>query len=164
MGKRGGERRSKVGCVYSAQGRGRVLRARQHVCVRGCRGTCEQSLVHTDLPEPEQDQRHAGGSHQVPLRVALLARCVRGTRKPGSDSYLGLLYPTEDYKVFGYLTCTNVKLILVADALNAKEANVKRVFQGLHTAYINAVSNPFYTPYTKIDSPTFARQVDALCG
>ncbi len=52
----------------------------------------------------------------------------------------------------------------MADALNAKEANVKRVFQGLHTAYIDAVSNPFYTPYTKIDSPTFARQVDALCG
>jgi len=45
-----------------------------------------------------------------------------------------------------YLTGTNVKLILVADSFNAKEAVVKKVFRDLHSAYIDAVSNPFYNP------------------
>ena len=64
----------------------------------------------------------------------------------GSDSYLGLLYPTEDYKVYGYLTSTHVKLILVTHNFNAKEASVRKVFESLHAAYIDAISNPFYTP------------------
>mmetsp|Transcript_11867 Transcript_11867/g.30306 ORF Transcript_11867/g.30306 Transcript_11867/m.30306 type:complete len:87 (+) Transcript_11867:65-325(+) len=74
--------------------------------------------------------------------------------------YLGLLYPTEDYKVFGYLTGTNVKLILVADSFNAKEAVVKKVFRDLHSAYIDAVSNPFYNPGKKIESKSFEQRVD----
>ncbi|PNG99629.1 Trafficking protein particle complex subunit 2-like protein, partial [Tetrabaena socialis] len=38
-------------------------------------------------------------------------------RGPGDsqDSYLGLLYPTEDYKVYGYLTNTHVKIVLLLD-------------------------------------------------
>ena len=64
----------------------------------------------------------------------------------GSDSYLGLLYPTEDYKVYGYLTSTHVKLILVTHNFNSKETSVRKVFESLHAAYIDAISNPFYTP------------------
>lgn len=31
---------------------------------------------------------------------------------------LGLLYPTEDYKVSGYVTNSKVKLVVVADSSN----------------------------------------------
>ncbi len=31
------------------------------------------------------------------------------------DLFLGLLYPTEDYNVYGYVTATSAKLILVLD-------------------------------------------------
>ena len=83
-----------------------------------------------------------------------------------------------------YLTSTQVKLILVTDTARlgtgtngnlspggggnvaqTKEgegAHVKKVFQLLHGAYIDAVSNPFYTPGKKIDSKLFSNKVDEI--
>ncbi|ELU02443.1 hypothetical protein CAPTEDRAFT_111660, partial [Capitella teleta] len=34
------------------------------------------------------------------------------------ELYLGLLYPTEDYKVYGYVTNTKVKFVLVVESSN----------------------------------------------
>ena len=31
------------------------------------------------------------------------------------EPYQGLLYPTEEYRVYGYITCTRVKLLIVVD-------------------------------------------------
>lgn len=31
------------------------------------------------------------------------------------EPYQGLLYMTEDYKVYGYITCTRVKLLITVD-------------------------------------------------
>lgn len=75
---------------------------------------------------------------------------------------MGLLYPTEDYKVYGYLTSTQVKLILVTSTFNAKETTVRQVFEKLHKAYIDAISNPFYTHGTKIESLGFSKIVDQI--
>lgn len=32
------------------------------------------------------------------------------------DKYLGMLYPIEEYKVYGYLTNTDIKFILVLNS------------------------------------------------
>ncbi len=50
-------------------------------------------------------------------------------RTPGelADSYLGMLYPTEDYKVYGYYTNTRIKLILVVDEPIAKDDEMRLV-------------------------------------
>uniref|UniRef100_A0A674ML70 Trafficking protein particle complex subunit 2-like protein n=1 Tax=Takifugu rubripes TaxID=31033 RepID=A0A674ML70_TAKRU len=34
------------------------------------------------------------------------------------ELYLGLLYPTEDYKVYGFVTNTKVKFVIVVDSSN----------------------------------------------
>uniref|UniRef100_H3AI50 Trafficking protein particle complex subunit 2-like protein n=1 Tax=Latimeria chalumnae TaxID=7897 RepID=H3AI50_LATCH len=34
------------------------------------------------------------------------------------ELYLGLLYPTEDYKVYGYVTNSKVKFVMVVDSSN----------------------------------------------
>ncbi|XP_054627751.1 trafficking protein particle complex subunit 2-like protein isoform X1 [Dunckerocampus dactyliophorus] len=34
------------------------------------------------------------------------------------ELYLGLLYPTEDYKVYGYVTNSKVKFVIVVDSSN----------------------------------------------
>ena len=34
------------------------------------------------------------------------------------ELYLGLLYPTEDYKVYGYVTNTKVKFVIVVESSN----------------------------------------------
>ena len=35
-----------------------------------------------------------------------------GAQKGATDPFLGLLYPVEDHKVFGYISNTNAKLIV----------------------------------------------------
>jgi len=79
-----------------------------------------------------------------------------------SDLYLGLLCPTEDYKVYGYITNTRNKLIVVVDDYDVREADVKSFFRGFHSIFSDAVSNPFYTPDEKISSRKFERDVVAL--
>ncbi|WAR12972.1 TPC2L-like protein, partial [Mya arenaria] len=34
------------------------------------------------------------------------------------ELYLGLLYPTEDYKVYGYVTNTKIKFVIVVESSN----------------------------------------------
>ncbi|KAI8833705.1 Longin-like domain-containing protein [Chytridium lagenaria] len=61
---------------------------------------------------------------------------------PGSkhtDLYLGLLFAMEDIAVFGYMTNTKIKFIVV-------DMEMKNLFRRIHGAYVNLVSNPFWDP------------------
>jgi len=106
------------------------------------------------------------GMQEDPIKFHYILHCSLDAfeeKADNKDSYLGLLYPTEDYKVYGYLTSTQVKLILVTHTFNqVKESSVREVFEGLHSAYIDAVSNPFYTPGKKIESKSFEGRVDRI--
>ncbi|KAK9823385.1 hypothetical protein WJX72_002400 [[Myrmecia] bisecta] len=79
-----------------------------------------------------------------------------------ADPYLGMLYPTEDYKVYGYISNTKMKFILVLDEPVAREDDMRMIFKRFHTAYVDAVSNPFYTGNTPITSPSFDASVRAI--
>jgi hypothetical protein len=48
---------------------------------------------------------------------------------PGAaaDLYLGLLYPTDTYQVFGYVTNTKAKLVVITDDADVKDLDVKSV-------------------------------------
>ncbi|KAL3139448.1 hypothetical protein ABBQ38_003778 [Trebouxia sp. C0009 RCD-2024] len=90
---------------------------------------------------------------------------VAAPRKaPGEifDTYLGMLYPTEDYKVYGYISNTRIKFILVVDEMLQKEDEVRMVFKRFHTAYVDAVSNPFYTTSTPVVSKRFDASVRTM--
>ncbi|KAJ7967138.1 trafficking protein particle complex subunit 2-like protein [Quillaja saponaria] len=76
-----------------------------------------------------------------------------------NETFLGLLYPTENYRVYGYLTNTKVKFILVTMDLDVRDADFFRRF---HAAYVDAVSNPFHVPDKKITSRTFAERVSTI--
>jgi hypothetical protein len=55
---------------------------------------------------------------------------VNNPKKPGvslNETYLGLLYPTEDYRVFGYLSNTKIKFILVTTDQDVRDADVRNV-------------------------------------
>jgi hypothetical protein len=78
-----------------------------------------------------------------------------------TDMYLGLLYPTEDYKVYGYTTNTKVKLIaVVLDDTDIKDSDIKNFFKWFHNAYTSTVCNPFYTVDTPIKSKRFDKDLD----
>jgi hypothetical protein len=44
-----------------------------------------------------------------------------------ADMYLGLLYPTDTYQVFGYVTNTKAKLVVITDDADVKDLDVKSV-------------------------------------
>eukprot|EP00128_Syssomonas_multiformis_P002323 Colp12_sorted_trinity150504_noHs@18647 len=84
--------------------------------------------------------------------------------KGNTDMYLGLLYPMEDYRVYGYVTNTKIKMIAVINDYDTavKDSEIKTFFRRLHTLYTDMVCNPFYTPGDKIESPAFQKGVSQL--
>ncbi|XP_074567555.1 uncharacterized protein LOC141824212 [Curcuma longa] len=79
-----------------------------------------------------------------------------------NESYLGLLYPTESYKVYGYLSNTKVKFLVVTTDLDVKDTDIRSFFRRFHAAYVDAVSNPFHVPGKKIVSRIFAARVSGI--
>jgi hypothetical protein len=73
------------------------------------------------------------------------------------ELYLGLLYSTEEHKVFGYVTNTKMKFIIVVESSNTllRDNEVRMMFRKLHTIYTDVVCNPFYIPGDPIVSKTF---------
>lgn len=79
------------------------------------------------------------------------------------EKYLGLLYPTEDFKVYGYVTNTHVKMILVlSESSTAKDPDIKYFFDKFHQLFVRVTCNPFYETNSRIESPMFASAVESL--
>ena len=80
--------------------------------------------------------------------------------------YLGLLFPTEIYKVYGYITNSDVKLLLIIAGddyqQSDRDSEIRILFQQLHSLYIDCICNPFYTVGEKIDSFQFEVTVRQL--
>lgn len=84
-----------------------------------------------------------------------------GTAKPPSDMYFGLLCSLEDCRVYGYLTSTQMKIIVVCkDVGEPLESGTKLLFNGIHKSYVQAVLNPFAELGSKLDSPKFMAEVN----
>lgn len=79
-----------------------------------------------------------------------------------TDPFLGLLYPVEEHKIFGYLTNTNIKILVVVRDVLLREDKVRELFKALHRLYIDAVSNPFVDVEAPITSPLFEQAVYRL--
>uniref|UniRef100_A0A182TB86 Trafficking protein particle complex subunit 2-like protein n=1 Tax=Anopheles maculatus TaxID=74869 RepID=A0A182TB86_9DIPT len=78
----------------------------------------------------------------------------------GRELYLGSLISTEQYKIYGYVTNTKIKFLIVIDASSTssfRENEVRAMFRNLHNLYTDAVCNPFYTPGEPLTSASFDR-------
>ncbi|OAD61287.1 Trafficking protein particle complex subunit 2-like protein [Eufriesea mexicana] len=82
------------------------------------------------------------------------------------DLYLGLLYATEEYKIYGYATNTKIKFIIVLHSSNIslRDNDVKMMFKKLHAAYSNTVCNPFYIPGDQLNSKSFDLAIMEIMG
>ncbi|KAJ1449238.1 Sedlin [Pelagophyceae sp. CCMP2097] len=80
-----------------------------------------------------------------------------------TDMYLGFLCPVDEFQIYGYMTNTKIKLMVVLDDQNkAQEADLRAFFQRIHGAYVEHLRNPF----AKLDggrilSKKFGAAVDA---
>ncbi|XP_047941988.1 trafficking protein particle complex subunit 2-like protein [Salvia hispanica] len=103
--------------------------------------------------------------HIVHCSLDVVDERANNPKKSGlitNETFLGLLNPTENYKVYGYLTNTKVKFILVSTDLEVRDVDARVFFGRFHTAYIDAVSNPFHIPGKKITSRKFAERVSTM--
>ncbi|KAB7504641.1 Trafficking protein particle complex subunit 2-like protein [Armadillidium nasatum] len=79
-----------------------------------------------------------------------------GQKLPGDsrELYLGLLYASEEYKIYGYTTNSKIKFIVITDVTNAalRDNEIRMMFRHLHSIYSTVVCNPFYVPGEKISS------------
>ena len=82
------------------------------------------------------------------------------------ELYLGSLYASEHQKVFGYVTNTKIKFIIVVDSSNSslRDNEVRQMFRKLHGAYTNVVANPFFVPGERISSQKFDVTVKNIMG
>eukprot|EP00698_Gefionella_okellyi_P004410 TRINITY_DN14070_c0_g1_i1.p1 TRINITY_DN14070_c0_g1~~TRINITY_DN14070_c0_g1_i1.p1 ORF type:complete len:129 (-),score=19.64 TRINITY_DN14070_c0_g1_i1:84-470(-) len=78
------------------------------------------------------------------------------------DSYLGLLFPIESYRVYGYVTNTRNKFVVIVDDADPKENDLKQIFRKFASAFTDAICNPFYVVGQPIASVKFQREIDAL--
>ncbi|XP_061830749.1 trafficking protein particle complex subunit 2-like protein isoform X2 [Nerophis lumbriciformis] len=61
------------------------------------------------------------------------------------ELYLGLLYPTEDYKVYGYVTNSRVKFVIVVDSSNTslRDNEIRSMFRKLHNSFADICQDFF---------------------
>uniref|UniRef100_H2Z8Y2 Trafficking protein particle complex subunit 2-like protein n=1 Tax=Ciona savignyi TaxID=51511 RepID=H2Z8Y2_CIOSA len=80
------------------------------------------------------------------------------------EFYLGQLYPSEDYRIYGYVTNTKVKFVMVVEAscTHIRDNDVRSMFRRLHNAYTAVVCNPFYTLGSNITSKSFEKVVENM--
>lgn len=78
------------------------------------------------------------------------------------DMFLGLLFPSDEHRLYGYVTSTNIKFVLVVGDPNIADRKIREIFKTLHDYYIKLVCNPFYTAGAAIESRRFDTAVASL--
>ena len=79
--------------------------------------------------------------------------------------FIGLLYPVEEMRVYGYVTTTKVKLLLtveddaVPEMQQTVDIEIKVLLRKIHELYIEDLLNPFKDIGSKIVSKTFDEKV-----
>ena len=73
---------------------------------------------------------------------------LANTTKTGTadrELYLGSLSSSEHQKVFGYVTNTRIKFIIIVDNSNTtlRDNDIRQMFRKLHMAYTNIMANAF---------------------
>ncbi|KAH8263967.1 hypothetical protein KR038_010779 [Drosophila bunnanda] len=117
-------------------------------------------LTTSDMEQELELQYHVHAALDV-----VEEKCLIGKGAPESkELYLGLLYSTENHKIYGFVTNSRVKFIVVIDSSNValRENEVRAIFRNLHILYTDAVCNPFYIPGESLTSKKFDRAVQKL--
>ncbi|TDH73556.1 uncharacterized protein CCR75_004711 [Bremia lactucae] len=85
-----------------------------------------------------------------------------GSSSSKDDMYLGFLGTIEDYRVYGYVTNTSIKFVVVLQDAPVRESELRPLFLEIHRLYVNAMSNPFAPLGERLTSQTFDKQVSHI--
>lgn len=81
----------------------------------------------------------------------------KAEQQTSRDNFLGILYQCEQYKIYGLMSTTKVKILLmISQRFNfgpPRENDVRLILKNIHKAYIDATAmNPFYKPNEPVKS------------
>lgn len=113
-------------------------------------------VIAARVPEVRALAPSASGAQAAPVPPAASGGSA------GADRFLGLLFPVEEHKVFGYVTNGNIKFVVVIRDVLLLEDRVRELFRALHRRYLDAVCNPFTSHDSRITSPAFEEAVYRL--
>ncbi|KAJ1336365.1 hypothetical protein BSLG_007149 [Batrachochytrium salamandrivorans] len=72
----------------------------------------------------------------------------------------------EDLAVFGYMTNTRIKFVLMVASTDAaiKDQEIKGIFRRIHAAYVDLQLDPFWDPEATamISNQKFIRRIDDI--
>lgn len=83
------------------------------------------------------------------------------------DNYLGVLYQCEQFKIFGLMSTTKVKILLmISQRYNfgqPRENDIRLMLKNIHKAYVDATAmNPFYKPNEPVKSKRLDTYLDTI--
>ncbi|KAI5719075.1 hypothetical protein M8J76_004726 [Diaphorina citri] len=98
--------------------------------------------------------------YKVHTSLDVIEEKLSNTGKSNTESrefYLGILYSTEEHTIYGYVTNTKVKFMIVTETSNKllRDNEIRAMFRKLHSAYTHIICNPFYVPGDDIKSKYF---------
>lgn len=97
--------------------------------------------------------------YKVLSSLDIIEEKLNGTTKNSDhrELYLGSLYSLEAHKIYGYVTNTKIKFVIVVDSINTalRDNEIKSMFRKLHSIYADTVCNPFHIPGEQITSKQF---------
>lgn len=74
------------------------------------------------------------------------------------ELYLGLLFPTEDYRVYGCHSNSQHKIIAICDGAGPEYPGMKETVLSVAGAFVSATMNPFQ----EIGRPLRSKKLDGL--
>lgn len=87
-----------------------------------------------------------------------LALKIRALQAGSSmDMYFGLLFPIEDYRVYGMYSNNYNKLIVICDSSGPEFPNMRDVIISLSQSFTGAMQNPFQ----ELGKPLRSKRLDA---
>ncbi|KAF0993215.1 hypothetical protein HZS_5623 [Henneguya salminicola] len=85
---------------------------------------------------------------------------IKNTR----EMYVGTLYYQMDYRIYGYVTTSNYKFILIykRDGTDPRESEIRDMFKKIHTSFTAAIINPLYESEATLLSKKFNQAMTSL--
>ena len=125
----------------------------------------------------DSDPRYLGEICRIEDYMMYVARgrevywCVCGEFTIGTHSFTRTPPPPSlppslsllPSRSFGFMTGTNVTLILACKRVSSDQSWIKKLFGVLYNDYLHAVCNPFAKVGSPINSPAFEKRVEDAC-
>lgn len=72
--------------------------------------------------------------------------------------YFGMLFPTDEYRVYGSYCSNHQKIVVICDSSGADNIGVREAISALAAAFVNASQNPFQ----EIGMPLKSRKLESV--